>query len=460
MDLHLSTSKWHEVRDPIHNFVRITDMERDVVNSRPFQRLRHIHQLGMTHFVYPAATHTRFEHSLGVMELADRVFRGLMTRADETPGLPAPLSKLIHKQDLSYWRSVLRLAALCHDLGHLPFSHAAEKELLPEGYDHERMTEEIIRSDAISSILFEHPDHRPRIDPEDVAKIALGPADYEGDLSEWETIVSEIITGDAFGTDRMDYLLRDSYHAGVAYGSFDHYRLIDTLVLCLSHPLDKGESAGRPTIGVEEGGFHCAEALLLARYAMFSQMYFHHVRRIYDIHLKDFLKQWLPMGRFSTDVEDHVALTDHEVMHEILQASQDSSSDGHEVARLIVNRQHYRRVYEPKVSHTVKLTGDECRGAVHDALSEQFDPLLLRDDHDAPRRGAVDFTVKTDEGEESALTRSPFLQNLPSASVDCVFAHPDIFEEVRGWLGKNIDDILEKYEEGNNGQEDPPGGAA
>ena len=178
------------------------------------------------------------------------------------------------------------MAALCHDLGHLPFSHAAETELLPEGWDHERLTKEIIRSDEMKSQtweLLEVPVKR-----EDIVKVALGPKGAkELIFNEWETILSEIITGDTFGVDRMDYLLRDSLHAGVAYGKFDHYRLIDTLRIL---PKGGGEDdSDEPTLGLDYGGVQSAEALLWARYFMFSQVYCHPVRRIYDIHLKDFL---------------------------------------------------------------------------------------------------------------------------------------------------------------------------
>lgn len=122
----------HEIRDPIHVFAYFDSDERSVINSRPFQRLRSIHQLALTYLVYPGATHKRFEHSIGVMELAERVFKVI------TQKKPHPwLSESIPTQEkLSYWRKVLRIAALCHDLGHLPFSHAAEKELLPKGWNH------------------------------------------------------------------------------------------------------------------------------------------------------------------------------------------------------------------------------------------------------------------------------------------------------------------------------------
>lgn len=288
----------HEIRDPIHNFIRLDSNERKVLDSRPFQRLRYIHQLGLTYLLYPGATHRRFEHSLGVMELASRVY-DIIT--EPTNIFHDSVREIIPDDyDLQYWRRVLRMAALCHDLGHLPFSHAAEIELLPEGWDHERLTVEIIHSENMENIWSDI-----KIKSDDVAKLAVGPKKFKDPkFGEWETILSEIITGNSFGVDRMDYLLRDSYHAGVAYGKFDHYRLIDTIRI-----LPKTENGSvEPALGIEEGGLHSAEALLLARYFMYIQLYFHSVRRIYDIHLRDFLKEWLPDGYFHTAIQDHLRL--------------------------------------------------------------------------------------------------------------------------------------------------------
>src|SRR5262249_36091479 len=126
----------HEIRDPIHVFVRLDTDERAVLDSRPFQRLRHIHQLAMTSLVYPAATHKRFEHSLGVLELAGRVFDVVTNPANVTDDVRNILPEISQPNQLQYWRRVLRMGALCHDMGHLPFSHAAEKELLPSDWDH------------------------------------------------------------------------------------------------------------------------------------------------------------------------------------------------------------------------------------------------------------------------------------------------------------------------------------
>lgn len=262
----------HEVRDPVHVFVRLDNHEREVLNSRPFQRLRHIHQLALTYLVYPGATHKRFEHSLGVMELASRVFDVVTNPNNVSDEIRNRLGPLGDSDELRYWRRVLRMAALCHDLGHMPFSHAAE-DLLPEGWDHERVTQEIIAGDDMKQIWG---NMIPPLRHEDIIKLAVGPKKARGSqFSDWETILSEIIVGDAFGVDRMDYLLRDSHHLGVAYGRFDHYRLIDTLkILPTSSAGSEGEP-GEPNLGVDEGGIQSTEALMVARYFMYAQVYFH-----------------------------------------------------------------------------------------------------------------------------------------------------------------------------------------
>src|SRR5258708_1251226 len=147
------TKIFHEIRDPIHVFIHMDWYEKKVLDSRPFQRLRNITQLALTYLLYPGATHRRFEHSLGVMELASRVF-DIVTRQDNvTDAIREQIPEISDAGRLTYWKRALRIAALCHDLGHLPFSHAAEKELLPGEWDHERITREIVQHEDMRQIL-------------------------------------------------------------------------------------------------------------------------------------------------------------------------------------------------------------------------------------------------------------------------------------------------------------------
>jgi uncharacterized protein len=415
----------HEIRDPIHVFVRLDSDERAVLDSRPFQRLRHIHQLALTYMLYPAATHRRFEHSLGVMELAGRVFDVVTSPANVSDDVRRIIPEIAQPNALPYWRRVLRMAALCHDMGHLPFSHAAEK-LLPEGWDHERLTREIILGPAMATIWTTM---TPPLRAMDVVKLAVGPRKAKDvTFSIWEAILSEIIVGDAFGVDRMDYLLRDSHHAGVAYGKFDHFRLIDTLRI-----LPSGDDSRQPTLGVEEGGLHSAEALLLARYYMYSQVYYHPIRRIYDIHLQDFLAADLPGGKFPTDLELHLQMTDNEVNARILTAAGDKAHPGHDAASRIVRHDHYKVLYQ-RHPDDVRIN-PKVGGTIFKAACERFGSENVRCVSYTQKREPMLFPVRCkDNRVVTADQLSEVLQHLPVVAVEFVFIKPDLLSDANDWL--------------------------
>ncbi len=434
----------HEIRDPIHVFVRLDSDEREVLDSRAFQRLRHIHQLALTYLLYPAATHKRFEHSLGVMELAGRVFDIVTEDLNLTDQIKQVVPEVCQKNKLAYWRRVLRMAALCHDTGHLPFSHAAEEHLLPAGWDHERLTRKIILSPEMQAIWAKM---TPPLRPLDIVKLAIGKRKAKDlDFSRWEEILAEIIVGDAFGVDRMDYLLRDSYHAGVAYGRFDHFRLVDTLRILPSPSGGDTANIAEPTLGVEEGGLHSAEALLLARYHMYSQVYFHPIRRIYDIHLQDFLAAWLPDGKFPTDVEQHIQKTDNEVTAAILEATRDSSKPGHDSARRIAEHQHFKVLYQ-RNPEDVRLN-PEAGQAIFDATRGKFGDDSVRYDKYTQKRTATVFPVLLkDRRIASAVELSETLQHLPIVAVDYVFIDPSKLDQARPWLEANRQILIQPKEE-------------
>lgn len=445
-----SVKNFHEIRDPLHVFIRLDSDERRLLDARPLQRLRHIHQLALSSLVYPGATHKRFEHSLGVMELAGRVY-DRVTKEKVSEDVASQLPELASDDALRYWRRVIRLAALSHDVGHLPFSHAAERELLPEGWDHERLTREILQSDEVLRILSAM---TPPVRSDDVVKLAIGPKKAKDlTFSTWETLLAEIIVGDAFGVDRVDYLLRDSYHAGVAYGRFDHFRLLDTLRIL---PLrSQADDAGppEPALGIEEGGIQSAEALLIARYMMYAQVYFHPVRRAYDVHLKDFLKAWLPGGRFPTSVNEHLGRSDNDVMAAISAAAIDSSAAGHDGARRIACREHFRVLYQrnpaderrtPKAVIAVFRAARQAFGSDHVKVDQQ------------PVKGAPAFAfpvLQRDDRVVSSLAVSDALNHLPAATFGYVFVSPEQREAAQTWLDARLDGILKTVEEAAGGEE-------
>lgn len=435
----------HEVRDAVHVFIHFEQAERAVIDSRPFQRLRDVHQLALSYLVYPGASHKRFEHSLGVMEVAGRIF-DVVTRPDKVNDAVRDVIPEHGSPEHQYWRSVLRIAALCHDLGHLPFSHAAEEALLPDGWDHERLTREIIHSPEMGIVWDKM---RPKPDPDDVVKLALGPRKVEKlDLGlafdAWQAILAEIIVGDVFGADRIDYLLRDSLHTGVAYGRFDHNRLIGTLRIIPGAP-EGGDGRGDadPQLGCERGGLESAEALMLARYFMFAQVYYHAARLAYNEHLKDFLTAWLPEGRFPTDIDGHLARADSEILIAIRAAAADAGAAGHDPARRIVKREHFRIAYSRRPDDVGART--LASEAIAAAAGQEFGAENVRYGA-SPRRGdPPDFPVLDRDGSSvSSLSLSEVLTTLPASRDEYVFIEPSLRERAKDWIATNREDIIEQ----------------
>ena len=284
--------------------------------------------------VYPGATHTRFAHSLGVMHVASRMFDALLRRSRDV------LCSSDYGYDdasLARQRRIIRLAALLHDLGHGPFSHAAE-ELLPfkpdgdNRYEHEDYSAAALKY-CLDDLIENHNESRVNgIRVNDVLEIFEAPARSAGILV-WKDLVSG-----QMDADRMDYLLRDAYHAGVQYGRYDLDRVIHTLCLCPDI-----EKEGH-YIGVEEDGVHAVEGLLIARFMMFTQLYFHKTRTIYDYHLVECLRELLePTGGvfpLPGDIGDFLDWDDWKVLGLI---SEEEGGGIH--GEILSSRTHYRMVF-------------------------------------------------------------------------------------------------------------------
>ncbi len=423
----------HEVRDPIYSFIVFDDDDRKLINSWPMQRLKYIRQLAMTYQVYPGAVHTRFEHSLGVMEMACRIFDTIREHMPEE--LEGRLKPYVENHDWDYWRKVLRYGALLHDVGHLPFSHAGEG-LLPSGWDHERLTAEIIRHSEIATILKDG----LSVDPEHVVGVCWKlrkRAKVKGEKmpDPWLTILNEIITGDVIGADRMDYLVRDSYHCGVPYGRFGPDRLVREVRLRLSPTDDE------PTLALDVSAIHSAEALLMARYFMYKNVYYHDVRRAYDVHLTEFLKQSKLFDSFVLKNSTHLAAlmgrTDNEVLAMLRQAQSDSSEEGHIPARRILCRDHYHTVYEWLPIHTQR------DAKILDTLKQfcdRYDDQVVFVSKDEPME-QPDLWIIDPYGElRDIRTNSPVMSSIPAITYAFVFASSEIKEDVR----REVEKLLPK----------------
>ena len=222
------------IKDPVHGYIEVPGYILPILDAPALQRLRYIRQLGFSYLVYPGANHTRFEHSLGTMFLADLMARQLLLSPDD--------------------RQLMISTALIHDIGHGPFSHAIEpamEELCGRAH-HD--TAWLAEDADLSTIL---PGHG--IDTGQSAALLKG-----------EHGLSGILHGE-LDVDRMDYLLRDAHYTGVPYGTVDAHRLIRNTVI----------TDGQ--IAIQEGGINAAESLLIARTLMRPAVYYHHVSRIAEM---------------------------------------------------------------------------------------------------------------------------------------------------------------------------------
>lgn len=235
------------IRDPLWNTIRVDRVATRIVDSPAFQRLRHIKQLGLAHLVYPGATHTRFDHALGVYHLARRALASLRERR-ALDGVAMPTAEIIP------------LAGLLHDIGHYPFSHALEElepALIPE--HHEALVGAFLSSAEVADALAEvAPDAAPQIEA-----LIRGQSSHP---------LQGLVSG-SLDLDKIEYLKRDAHFCGVPYGDVDVDRLLFALTVV------EDPEGGQVEVGVHEKGVAALESLLFAKYQMFRNVYWHHAVR-------------------------------------------------------------------------------------------------------------------------------------------------------------------------------------
>jgi uncharacterized protein len=313
-------------RDPIHGFITLSDAECELLDTAPIRRLRNIRQLALTNLVYHGAEHTRFGHTLGVMHQATAFFDTVVAKR----GLPWT------PEDKARRRQLLRLAALCHDVGHSPFSHAGEEGNLLKR-KHEQYSAAIVTATSgsageIRQVLEARRDDFFGVRPEEIADVILGQA------VGLDSFLFSMLSGD-LDCDRTDYLQRDSLYCGVNYGRFDSDRLVSTLTW-IEDPL-----GGNPVLAIEEDGIHAAEGLILSRYFMFTQVYFHRVRRAYDFHLGAALRSEIGTYPDIDELEEYLGWDDIRV-YQLLRDRAGEASEGAKHANRILKRDHYRVAFQ------------------------------------------------------------------------------------------------------------------
>ncbi len=274
------------VRIPPETDVPLTPRVRQLIDTADFHRLAHVSQLGLVSRVYPAANHTRFEHCLGVYRLALLYVQQLAH--DER------FQRAVRPEQIE----VFIAAALLHDLGHWPFCHPIEDIRLPSVPTHELFANSFLLEGEIGDVLR----HDWGVNPRDVvALLSEKPRDAAG------KILASMLSG-PIDIDKMDYLYRDSLHAGVPYGRhFDQQRLLGSL--CLNQ---SGNG-----LAVSDKGKTAAELMVFARYVMFSEVYWHHgVRAATAMFQRAF---FLLHGML--DLDALFRMTEHEMIDEMRRAA-------------------------------------------------------------------------------------------------------------------------------------------
>ena len=259
----VSSELMRRVRDSIHDYIDLDELESSLVDTEPYQRLRWIKQLGSANLVYPGANHTRLEHSIGVSHLVKQMASQSDVPKDEIP--------------------LVSIAGLLHDLGHSPYSHLADE--LPFGKNHVEVTQDIINSSQISDILSDQ-----GLDINEVCNLIKGDHKY-----------GSLISGDIDG-DRLDYLMRDSHYPGVKTG-------VDTGRLVTKMSITDNE------LVIGESGLPVVETFLTSRSIMFPTVYFHPFSRGAELMLARATTAAIDNDVFTYD--SFVSFTDHKFLSEL-----------------------------------------------------------------------------------------------------------------------------------------------
>ena len=378
-------SEVYEIRDPIYGFITFDEWEKDIIAHPVFQRLRRIRQLALTEMVYPGATHTRFEHSLGVMHLATEMFDAIR-RDDKNVRL---LKDKLHYKEagLDRDRQLVRIAALLHDVGQACFSHASENvfETNPNTnkiFKHEDYTVELIKG-PLREVIENHSVNKNnfKITSDEISALIEGNAHILGKRIFWKVIISSQLDAD-----RADYLFRDSLHTGVKYGLYDLDRLLVTITLGINPETDY------IVLGIKEGGWHVAESLITARYQIFSQVYFHKTRRAYDIMLQQFLLKIIKKLPPPTKLDEFLELDDYAVWH-MMRENNDSYW-----AKSIIERKHLKKIYETKDIPMQKETENSNETKKVTEIKKQLDSkgIWYRED----RAKGIWYKLNNDESDK------------------------------------------------------------
>lgn len=372
------------LRDAIWGDVQLGPRELALVDTECFQRLRRVRQLGLTDLVFPGARHTRFEHSIGVFHLAGLAVRRLREARD------AP-------QITDADERALLAAALLHDVGHYPFSHAVEELEIDHIRRHTEIARDLIRGPELSGVLERHWD----VDPAVVATLVAGPGpDSPPSTPALELLRAVLDSG--LDVDKLDYLVRDARGANVPYGLVDVQRLVGALTVWR-------DGEGVPQLAVTSGGVAALQSLVFAKHLMFATVYWHHACRSAVVMLLRALQEALREG--TLDAGGVERADDASLLGALADARAPELS--RELSARLRGRRLYKRAVEVGVDDAAFVRLERLwfsptqRAVLEDgwAASADAPPGSVLLDIPEPRRIVVDLPVVVGDGEVSEWDR-------------------------------------------------------
>jgi HD superfamily phosphohydrolase len=372
------------IRDPLWKNIRVDPLALRLVDTPAFQRLRYVRQLGLAYLVYPGASHSRFEHALGAYHLAQRALSLFAER-----GLEREISPDACR--------IVRCAALLHDIGHYPFSHALEEI---GALHHEEVARPLITTGAVADVLRQELGTDA---PERIMALIRGKSDSP---------LQGLISG-SLDLDKIEYLKRDAFMCGVNYGDIDVERLLDSLQLV--HEPERGAA----TVGISEKGLSALESLLFAKYQMYRNVYWHHAVRSATAMYKRLVEGALRAG--SLDAATLAAFTDEGLLHELAQRAPTS------LLAALRERRLYKRIFECPAAELPPEAGEWIAddralvGAVEDQLPREHGLApgeVLRDNPAKTQMLGLDIPVRRRDGSVRRLTAAGWegAINLPRLS--------------------------------------------
>ena len=382
------------IRDPLWNNIRVDPLALRLVDSRAFQRLRYVRQLGLAYLVYPGASHSRFEHALGAYHLARRTL-GHFAERELTSGFEPESSRIV------------RYAALLHDIGHYPFSHALEEI---GALHHEEVARPLIMDGEVAAILR----HGLGDDaPARIMDLIRGRSDSP---------LQGLISG-SLDLDKIEYLKRDAFMCGVNYGDIDVDRLLDSLTLVVD------PERGSPMIGISEKGLSALESLLFAKYQMYRNVYWHHAVRSATAMYKRLVDGALRAG--SLGAETLAGYTDEGLLHELARHSPTP------LLSALRERRLYKRVFECPAAELPPDIGEWI--ADDRALVVAVEDQLARELRLQPGEVLLDYPMKTQMlGLDIPVRRRDgSVRRLTAAGWEGAVNLPKLSEELYGsarWL--------------------------